>query len=113
MNGGTYIFIGSYGFYIRGGTARVAYRNGDKFEQVIGYVHAGNINQSSLIAGATLWLNAKIKNETTIALTLWLNGTAVGSYDFTRRSDEVSGENARFEIEIAQGVSAAVLSSAN
>ena len=34
VNGGTYIFIGSYGFYIRGGTARVAYRNGDKFEQV-------------------------------------------------------------------------------
>ena len=117
VNGGTYIFIGSYGFYIRGGTARVAYRNGDKFEQVWnaenGYVHAGNINQSSLIAGATLWLNAKIKNETTITLTLWLNGTTVGSYDFTRRSDEVSGENARFEIEIAQGVSAAVLSSAN
>lgn len=117
VNGGTYIFIGSYGFYIRGGTARVAYRNGDKFEQVWsaenGYVHAGNINQSSLIAGATLWLNAKIKNETTITLTLWLNGTTVGSYDFTRRSDEVSGENARFEIEIAQGVSAAVLSSVN
>ena len=25
VNGGTYIFIGSYGFYIRGGTARVSY----------------------------------------------------------------------------------------
>ena len=116
VNGGTYIFIGSYGFYIRGGTARVAYRNGDKFKQVWsaenGYEHAGNINQSCLIAGATLWLNAKIKDETTITLTLWLNGAIVCSYDFTRRSDEVPAENAKFEIEIAQGASAAVLSAA-
>ena len=116
VNGGTYIFIGSYGFYIRGGTARVAYRNGDKFEQVWsaenGYEHAGNINQSCLIAGATLRLNAKIKDETTITLTLWLNGAIVCGYDFTRRSDEVPAENAKFEIEIAQGASAAVLSAA-
>ena len=94
----------------------VWHRNGDKFEQVWsaenGYEHAGNINQSRLIAGATLWLNAKIKDETTITLTLWLNGAIVCSYDFTRRSDEVPAENAKFEIEIAQGASAAVLSAA-
>ena len=94
----------------------VWHRQGDKFEQVWsaenGYEHAGNINQSCLIAGATLWLNAKIKDETTITLTLWLNGAIVCSYDFTRRSDEVPAENAKFEIEIAQGASAAVLSAA-
>jgi hypothetical protein len=41
--GGTYVFIGSYGFYIRGDSVRVAKRNDDAFAEVAPRVEPGYI----------------------------------------------------------------------
>ena len=109
--GGTYVFIGSYGFYIRGDTARVAERNGDVFKETTPRNNAFTVYQASLAKGLTLGLSASVLNETTMHLEMYDGAVLLGSYDFTRVSDEIDAENARFEIMISGDVTEEILSS--
>lgn len=101
--GGTYVFIGSYGFYIRGDSVRVAKRNGDAFAEVAPRVEPGYIYQSVMQSGAVIGMSAKIKSDSTMTLTLYLGDSVVCVYDFTRAAGEIAGENAKFEVEIGGG----------
>ena len=107
--GGTYVFIGSYGFYIRGDSVRVAKRNGDAFAEVAPRVEPGYIYQSVMQSGAVIGMSAKIKSDSTMTLTLYLGDSVVCVYDFTRAAGEIAGENAKFEVEIGGGTANAVL----
>lgn len=107
--GGTYVFIGSYGFYIRGDSVRVAKRNGDAFAEVAPRVEPGYIYQSVMQSGAVIGMSAKIKSDSTMTLTLYLGDSVVCVYDFTRAAGEIAGENAKFEVEIGGGATNAVL----
>lgn len=107
--GGTYVFIGSYGFYIRGDSVRVAKRNGDAFAEVAPRVEPGYIYQSVMQSGAVIGMSAKIKSDSTMTLTLCLGDSVVCVYDFTRAAGEIAGENAKFEVEIGGGATNAVL----
>lgn len=107
--GGTYVFIGSYGFYIRGDSVRVAKRNGDAFAEVAPRVEPGYIYRSVMQSGAVIGMSAKIKSDSTMTLTLYLGDSVVCVYDFTRAAGEIAGENTKFEVEIGGGTANAVL----
>lgn len=107
--GGTYVFIGSYGFYIHGDSVRVAKRNDDAFAEVAPRVEPGYIYQSVMQSGAVIGMSAKIKSDSTMTLTLYLGDSVVCVYDFTRAAGEIAGENAKFEVEIGGGATNAVL----
>ena len=109
--GGTYVFIGSYGFYIRGDTARIAERNGDTLQEKAPRINAFTVYQGSLANGLILGLSASIVNDTTMHLEMYDGATLLGSYDFARVDGEISSENAKFEIMISGDVTEGVLSS--
>ena len=109
--GGTYVFIGSYGFYIRGEKARVAERSGDTFKESSPRIEAFDVHQTSLTKGITLGLSASVLDDTTMRLELYDGANSLGYYDFPRVSDEISFENAKFEMMISGDVIIATLSS--
>ena len=111
VNGGTYVFIGSYGFYIRGERARVAERNGDSFKESSPRKEAFAFRQASLRNGLILGISATIVNDSTRRVELYDGSTSLGHYDFPRVNNEIASEDAKFEMVISGDVTQAVLSS--
>lgn len=111
VHGGTYIFIGSYGFYIRGEAARVAERSGASFKESSPRKEAFAVRQASLRNGLILGISATILNDSTMRVELYDGSTSLGRYDFPRVNDEIASEDAKFEMMISGDVTQAILSS--
>lgn len=115
-SGGTYIFIGSYGFYLRGGAVRYAkYVDGAYGEDRVDGVRetGGNISNSALQAGTILGLSVAEKDENTRAVSIYQNNNLIVSYDYPKASDEIESSSASFVVSInTSDVTSATLSSA-
>lgn len=111
VHGGTYIFIGSYGFYIRGEAARVAERSGASFKESSPRKEAFAVRQASLRNGLILGISATILNDSTMRVELYDGSISLGRYDFPRVNDEIASEDAKFEMVISGDVTQAILSS--
>ncbi len=112
-HGGTYLFIGSYGVYLRGDGFRLAQRSGDSFSESAPrvYVEGANLPQSKVNGGVLLGIAANALNEKTIRLEIYANKVKLGYHDFARVEDEIPSEEARFELAISGDVTQASLSS--
>ena len=115
-SGGTYIFIGSYGFYLRGGAVRYAkYVDGAYGEDRVDGVRetGGNISNSALQAGTILGLSVAEKDENTRTVSIYQNNNLIVSYDYPKVSDEIESSSASFVVSInTSDVTSATLSSA-
>ncbi len=116
-SGGTYLFIGSYGFYLRGGSIRYAEIGTNGYtEKYIGgkrEVDDGAVSNSSLRDGTIIGLSASIKDDSTMTLSIYQNNTFITSYDYPRVSNEIAASEAKFQITIGGDVTECVLSSPN
>ncbi len=102
-SGGTYVFIGSYGFYLRGGAVRYAGYSGGKYaEKYIGGVRetGGSISNSALQEGTILGLSVKEKDESTRTVSIYQNNSLIISYDYPKVDDEIASESASFAVSI-------------
>ena len=99
-NGGTYIFIGSYGFYIRGGEFRVAQVSGDGYAEVSPRIGKGNLATAKLQSGVTIGMSLTIKDDATITATVYVDGAQNFTYDFTRVSNEIASDSAYMSVAI-------------
>lgn len=103
-HGGTYFMIGSYGVYYRGSGFRFAIINS-----------SGNYAEysprteiiyplASFNAGVKFGLSIMIKDDNTITVSVYINDALQGSYDVPRSENEISGEEAKFSVEITSYV---------
>ena len=99
-NGGTYIFIGSYGFYIRGGEFRVAQVSGDGYAEVSPRIGKGTLATAKLQSGVTIGMSLTIKDDATITATVYVDGAQNFTYDFTRVSNEIASDSAYMSVAI-------------
>ena len=106
--GDIYFMIGSYGVRFRGGCFRMSVRNADgSFGELSPRIQ---FNFSS-IENVTLGMSLNGKNDTTVTLTLYLNGKAVYTYDFVRILAEIPSDEANMTVTIIEnGTSKLVLS---
>lgn len=113
VNGGTYLFVGSYGVYLRGDGFRVAQRNGDVFSEASPrvWVKDANLPQSKVNGGVLLGVSATAIDESTVRLELYADKVKLGFHDFARSANEIASEEARFELAISGDVTQAILSS--
>lgn len=115
--GGTFLFIGSYGFYLRGGNVRYAERTSTGFAgiDIDGVREVGGssitISNTSLQNGTIIGLSATIKDSDKMTLAIYQNNTFVVSYDYPRISDEIASTEAQFEICLGGDVSECIISS--
>lgn len=116
-SGGTYVFIGSYGFYLRGGAVRYAeYADGKYKEKYIDGVRetGGNISNSALQAGTILGLSVEEKDENTRMVSIYQNNNLIVSYDYPKVSEEVESSEASFTVSInTSDVTSALISQAS
>ncbi len=116
-SGGTFLFIGSYGFYLRGGNIRYAERTSAGFAEkhIDGAREVGGasvtISNSTLQSGTIIGLSATIKDSDKMTLAIYQNNTLVISYDYDRGSDEIASTEAKFEIGLGGDVSECIISS--
>ena len=117
-SGGLHLFIGSYGFYLRGGAVRYSHIASSGFAEY--YINGtretdgGLVSNSDLSSGTILGLSATVKDESTMTLAIYQNGQLVVSYDYPRVSNEIASENAKFVVSInTASVSTCVISSPN
>ena len=116
-SGGTFLFIGSYGFYLRGENIRYAERKSTGFSEksIDGSREVGGasvtISNSSLQSGTIIGLSATIKDSDKMTLAIYQNNTLVISYDYDRGSDEIASAEAKFEIGLGGDVSECIISS--
>ena len=99
-NGGTYIFIGSYGFYIRGGSFRVAQVSGDGYAEISPRKENGSLSTAKLQSGVTIGMSLAIKDDATITATVYVDGAQNFTYDFTRVSNEIASDSAYMSVAI-------------
>ena len=99
-NGGTYIFVGSYGFYIRGGSFRVAQVSGDGYAESSPRKENGSLTTAKLQSGVTIGMSLTIKDDTTITATVYVDGVQNFTYDFTRVSNEIASDSAYMSVAI-------------
>ena len=99
-NGGTFVFVGSYGFYMRGGAFRVAQISGDGFVESNPRVIRGDITVAKLKSGATIGMSLSATSETVMTVTVYVDGAKNFSYDFTRVADEIPSSEAYMAIAI-------------
>ena len=116
-SGGTYLFIGSYGYYLRGGDVRYAEigTNGYTEKYIDGKreVDNGKVSNTSLGAGTVIGLSASIKDDSTMTLSIYQNNTFITSYDYPRVSNEITASEAKFQVAIGGDVTMCVISSPN
>ena len=116
-NGGTFLFIGSYGFYLRGGAVRYAElgANGmaEKYINGVREIDGASVSNSSLAAGTVIGLSALIKGDATIALSIYQNNAFIASYDYPRVENEITEAEAKFQIAISGDVTSCLISSPN
>ncbi len=120
-NGGMYLFIGSYGFYLRGGGVRYAEVSGSSYKEVRRddspcsdkrYLNATNPSNGELTSGTILGLSISIKDDSTVTASIYQNFTLIGSCDYARSSSEIASADAKFEVEIVPSyTSSCVISS--
>ncbi len=111
----TYVFIGSYGFKLRGSGVRVAERTSSGYKEAdprtyMTTVNKGELSNDELKAGSIIGLSATIKDEATVRLDIYKNYTLIGYHDFTRATSEISSEDAKFEVGIGS-ITSCVISS--
>lgn len=99
-SGGTYIFIGSYGFYIRGGKFRVAQVSGDGYAEASPRIEKGGLVTAKLQSGVTIGMSLTIKDDATITATVYVDGAQNFTYDFTRVSNEIASDSAYMSVAI-------------
>lgn len=92
--------IGSYGVYYRGSGFRFAIINSDgNFAEYSPRTEITYSN-SKFKADVRFGLSITIKDESTITVSIYINDERLGGYDVPRSSNEISGEDAKFSIEI-------------
>lgn len=120
---GIYLFIGSYGFYLRGQGVRFASISDGAYAEYMSddspytdkrYVaNPGQVTDANLNDGIVLGLSAKANGDKVI-LTLYVNGEASVSYGYAKASDEIASSEARFTVAINPAcTSSCVISSPN
>ena len=102
--GGTFFMVGSYGVYFRGGVFRYAVlKDGSYGEYKDASGNRINLDECPLAtfnAGIKLGVSIAIKDNSTVTVSIYKNGKLLGNHDLPRISNEVSGENALFTVEI-------------
>lgn len=120
---GIYLFIGSYGFFLRGQGVRFAkIANGAYAEYGCSdspytdnrYVaNPGQVSDTDLINGIVLGLSAKADGDK-VTLSLYVNGELSVSYAYAKASDEIASSEAKFAVAInTANTSTCVISSPN
>ncbi len=117
-SGGLHLYIGSYGYYLRGDCVRYSHITADGYDEY--YVDGKREvcesapTNASLSAGTVLGLSATIKDDSTMTLAIYQEGKLLVSYDYPRVDDEISSGNAKFVASInSSRVSSCTLSSPN
>lgn len=116
-SGGTYVFIGSYGFYLRGGAVRYAECADGKYKEK--YVDGkretgGEISNGSMQAGTILGLSVSAKSENTRTVSIYQDNNLVISCDYPKAENEIETDSASFAVSInTDDVSSATISSAS
>ncbi len=117
-SGGLHLYIGSYGYYLRGSCVRYSHITDAGYSEY--YVdgkreaYEGAPSNASLRDGTILGLSATVKDDSTMTLAIYQEGQLIVSHDYPRVSDEISSENAKFVASINTGhVSSCTLSSPN
>lgn len=96
--------IGSYGVYYRGSGFRFAIINSDgNFAEYSPRTEITYSN-SKFKAGVRFGLSITIKDESTITVSIYVDDALLGGYDVPRSSNEISGDEAKFSIEITDYV---------
>ncbi len=119
--GGMFMFIGSYGFYLRSGGVRFAEINGTSYTDVHKsdstckddrYLIDSKPTNPELTSGTILGLSVTIKDDKTVTASIYQNFNLIASYDYARSSSEIASDDAKFEVEISIGsTSSCVISS--
>ncbi len=116
-SGGTYVFIGSYGFYLRGGAVRYAECVDGKYSEK--YVNGvretgGAISNGSMQAGTILGLSVSVKDENTRTVSIYQNNNLIISCDYPKAENEIDTDSASFVVSInTADVTSATISSAS
>ncbi len=117
-SGGLHLYIGSYGYYLRGSCVRYSHITDAGYSEY--YVdgkreaYEGAPSNASLSDGTILGLSATVKDDSTMTLAIYQEGQLIVSHDYPRVSDEISSENAKFVASInTSHVSSCTLSSPN
>lgn len=97
--GSVYFMIGSYGVRFRGDLFRASVLK-DQYAEYSPRIEMNSrshdvFNQEG---GATIGLSVKIKNQTTVTITVYVNDVKVGSADVARIANEIAEENALFTV---------------
>lgn len=96
--GGTYFMVGSYGVYYRGGQYRLASLTGGAYSEVSGAERKGAT--VSLNKGGKVGVSVTVKDDNTVTVSVYENGTLLTSWDVSRVSDEVTSAEASATVSI-------------
>lgn len=107
--GGTYFFIGSYGFYYRGGLFRLSKIENGEYKEISPRVSLGEYGREKFNAGVKLGMSVTVKDSSTVILKAFIDGTELFSYEVARVNDEISGSNVKFTVKITAMVSELVM----
>jgi hypothetical protein len=109
-NGGTYFMVGSYGVYVRGGSFRAAVMKDGACSEYSPRVQPALLANYTFKAGISLGLAVTIKDDTTVTITVYVNGENAGSCDIPRVSDEIASDQAKFLVQITSYVTSLEIS---
>ena len=99
-NGGTFFMIGSYGVYFRGGGFRAAIVEDGAPKEYSPRTYAAYLGNSVFNQGILLGLSVIARDESTVTLTIYVNGVESGSCDIPRVSDEIDAGQANYSVTI-------------
>lgn len=99
-NGGTFFMIGSYGVYFRGGGFRAAIVQDGAPKEYSPRTYAAYLGNSVFNQGILLGLSVIARDESTVTLTIYVNGVESGSCDIPRVSDEIDAGQANYSVTI-------------
>ena len=98
-NGGVYFTIGSYGVYFRGGAFRPATFNGTG-AAAVSHSGQGSLSVATFNKGVQIGVSVAIKDENTVTVTVYVNGTKNCEQDITRVTGEIELDAATARVEI-------------
>ncbi len=107
--GGTYFFIGSYGFYYRGGLFRLSKIENGEYKEISPRVSLGEYDRKVFNAGVKMGMSVTVKDSSTVILKAFIDGTELFSHEVARVSDEITGDDVKFTVKITAMVSELVL----
>ena len=101
--GGTYFTIGSYGVYFRGGTFRMVRKESGMFTEYSGNGgrDIASLANATFNAGVKVGLSIAVKDDATVTMTVYVNGSVAGTKDVERVADEIASEEATAGVTIA------------